>query len=101
MSQHPSLKSDSVGARHRNVLKRHERIRDLQSSDTWGERQSAFKLPKIRLIKLKVKKSKAGKEGEAPAEGATGAAPAQGETVQKVAQKPTQKPAQEKAKGKE
>ncbi len=100
MSQHPTLKSDSVGARHRNVLKRHERIRDLRSSDTWGDRQSAFKLPKVKLIKLKVKKSKAGKEGDAAAAGAgaAGTTPAvQGE----ASQKPTQKPAQEKAKKKE
>ena len=101
MSQHPSLKSDSVGARHRNVLKRHERIRDLQSLDTWSGRQSAFNLPKVRLIKLKVKKSKAEKEGEAAAAGVAGTAPAQGEATQKAAQKPVQKPAQEKAKGKE
>ena len=102
MSQHSSLKSDSVGARHRNVLKRHERIRSLQDADTWGSRQSAFKLPKVKLIKLKVKKSKGGKEaGEAPAEGAAGTPQVVVEAAAKPAQKPAAKPAVEKAKGKE
>lgn len=105
MSQHPSLKSSSVGTRHRNVLKRHERIRDLHGSEIWGDRNSAFNLPKVKLIKLKVKKAKAGKETEGQAEGAAGAAgapQAQGETsVQKAAPKPTQKAPAEKGKGKE
>jgi small basic protein (TIGR04137 family) len=68
MSQHSSLKMDSVGARHRNVLKRHERVANLRNSDNWGNRESAFKLPKVKLIKMKVKKAKGGKE-EAGAEG--------------------------------
>ena len=95
MSQHSSLKADTVGKRHRNVLKRHERIQTLQDSETWGGRQSVYKLPKLKLIKLKVKKTKSGKE-EASGEGAA-ATPAQGE----AAQKQPQKPAPEQAKGKE
>lgn len=87
MSQHSSLKSDSVGKRHRNVLKRHERIQVLQDSDTWGERKSIYKLPKLKLIKLKVKKAKGEKEEAAAAEGET-ATPAQGEAPPKQASKP-------------
>ena len=97
MSQHSSLKTASVGARHRNVLKRHERISELQKNEKWGDRQSAFKLPKLKLIKLKVKKAESAKEGETPAEGS-----AQAATPQTQAQTPAaQKPATEKSKGKE
>lgn len=100
MSQHPSLKTDSVGARHRNVLKRHERVANLRNSDHWGNRESAFKLPKVRLIKMRVKKAKGGKEegaeGEAKPAAAAGAAEVKG------AAKPAAKPAaaQDKAKAK-
>ena len=93
MTQHSSLKSASVGARHRNVLKRHERVRILQTNDEWSGRQSVYKLPKLKLIKLKVKKAKGEKEGEAQAEGA--AAP---QTPTGGSQKPAAKPSAEKTK---
>ena len=92
MSQHSSLKSDSVGARHRNVLKRHERIKTLQENDGLGDRNSAFRLPKLKLIKLKVKKTKAPKEAEGTAQASPQAAQA--------AAKPAGKPAAEKPKAK-
>ncbi|MFA6600144.1 MAG: small basic protein [Candidatus Omnitrophota bacterium] len=74
MSQHPSLRVDSVGAKHRNVLKRYERIKKMQADSKWGDRASALNLPKFKSIKVKVKKAKEA----APAEGAAapGAAPA-------------------------
>lgn len=83
MSQHSSLKIDSVGMKHRNVLKRHERIRTLQETEKWGNRDSAFNLPKMKLLKIKMKKEKVAKEeaaaGAAPAAGApAAAAPAAG-----------------------
>lgn len=101
MSQHSSLKTDSVGARHRNVLKRHERVSSLRNSDNWGNRESAFKLPKVKLIKMKVKKAKGGKEegaeGEVkPATGTTEAKPAA--AAKPVAQEKTK--AQDRAKAK-
>ena len=68
MSQHSSLKMDSVGERHRNVLKRHERVANLRNSENWGNRESAFKLPKVRLIKMKVKKAKGPKDEAATGE---------------------------------
>ena len=96
MTQHASLKSVSVGARHRNVLKRYERIRQLQNSETLGERTSAFGLPKVKLIKLKVKKSKStSKEAEAKTE--TGTKPASQASTASA----QQKTASEKPKGKE
>jgi len=74
MSQHPSLQMDSVGAKHRNVLKRLERIKKLQEENKWQERSSIYNLPKVKSVKIKVKKVKAVKE-EAAA-GQTQGAPA-------------------------
>ena len=73
MSQHRSLKVDSVGARHRNVLSRIERVKKLKDQKRWDEEKSVFNLPKLKSLKIKVKKS-AAKEGAPGAEGA--AAPA-------------------------
>ena len=72
MSQHPSLKVSSAGKRHRNVLKRYERIRKLKEKESWTEgKNSVFGLPKVKSQKLKAKGSSAKKEGEA--EGKEGA----------------------------
>ena len=69
MSQHPTLKIDSVGAKHRNVLNRTERIKKMQEQNKWQARETVYNLPKIKSMKIKVKKVK-----EAPAEGEAGAA---------------------------
>ena len=83
MTQHSSLKSDEVGTRHRNVLKRYERIKSIQAQEKWGTRESAYKLPKMKLLKIKMKKVKVKAEGE---EGA--AAPAVAGGTQAPAGKP-------------
>lgn len=70
MSQHPSLRIDSTLTKHRNVLKRHERISRLIELEKWNDRASALGLPKVKSMKIKIKKVKAEK-----AEG-TGAQPA-------------------------
>lgn len=81
MSQHPTLKIDSVGAKHRNVLNRTERIKKMQEENKWQDRASVYNLPKIKSMKIKVKKVK-----EAPAEGEAGAAaPAAGAAPAKAA----------------
>ena len=72
MSQHSSLKGASVSKKHRNVLKRFERIKKMKDNETWEERGSIYNLPKIKMIKLKVKKEKASPTGEG--EAAEGAA---------------------------
>ncbi len=59
MSQHRSLKVDSVGAKHRNVLTRVERIKRMQEEKRWTENRSVFCLPKIKSMKIKVKKAAA------------------------------------------
>ena len=69
MSQHPSLRVDSVGTKHRNVLTRLERVKKLQEENKWNDRPSVLGLPKVKSMKIKVKKVK-----EAPAEEA-GATP--------------------------
>lgn len=84
MSQHPTLKVDKVGVKHRNVLTRLERVKKMQGENQWGERASIYNLPKIKSMKIKVKKTK-----EAPAEGAAAApgaaAPAGAATAAKTA----------------
>lgn len=64
MSQHPSLKVDSVGVKHRNVLKRFERLKKMKASETWSDEASIYNLPKLKSIKLKVKKGGGRKEKE-------------------------------------
>ncbi len=84
MSQHSSLRVDSVGVRHRNVLKRLERIKKMQEEGRWPDDASIYNLPKVKSVKIKVKKVKepkaeAAQPGEAvakPQAGKPGAAPA-------------------------
>ena len=59
-----SLKAGSRLIRSRNVLKRSERIAQLQSEDKWLEGQSPFGLPKVRVIKTVVGKKKKKKKAE-------------------------------------
>ncbi len=73
MSQHPSLRSSENDKKQRSVLKRYERISLLKDREKWKEDDSVFGLPKVKIVKFKVKKEKAVAE---TAEGA--AAPAAG-----------------------
>lgn len=97
MSQHSSLRIDPTRTKHRNVLKRHERIQRLQELEKWNDRQSAFGLPKVKSLKIKMKKIKAEKaEGEAatPAAAPTPTAPAPSAEKKKAApagKKPAEK----------
>ena len=59
MSQHPSLKIKQAGSEQRSVLKRFEKIRTLHEKKLWGETTSIFHLPKVKTVKLKVKKGEA------------------------------------------
>jgi len=81
MTQHPSLRSTEKSKQHRSVLKRFERLKHLIEKGEWEEGKSIFGLPKIKIIKFKIKKEKAAPE-EAAVEGATGVAgaPAKEET---------------------
>ena len=87
MSQHPSLKSDAKGKAHRSVWKRFERLKFLIDKDKWASSNSIFGLPKMKLLKIKIKKEKAAEalvegataEGVPAAEGAAAAAGGKGE----------------------
>ena len=59
MSQHASLRSDKKGGHYRNVLKRWEKIKHLLKKEKWvKEEDSVFNLPKVKRIKLKIKKKR-------------------------------------------
>lgn len=80
MSQHSSLRVDSVGVKHRNVLKRFERVNKMQDEQRFATDRSVFGLPKIKSMKVKVKKGGGGEK----AEGAEGAAAAKGAAAPKA-----------------
>ena len=93
MSQHSSLRIDPTQQRHRNVLKRHERVHRLIELERWKDRQSVFGLPKVKSLKIKVKKVKAEKaEGQTPQAAAPqAAAPAPQAASEKKKQAPAPK----------
>ena len=94
MSLHSSLRSAKGKAGElRNVLKRHERLRDLLTHGRFVEGDSVYGLPKTKQIRLKVRKAakeaapaaagapSGGKPAEAAAAAPAGkAAPATGKT---------------------
>lgn len=82
MTMHSSLKTGSGKKGHRSVLKRHERLPILMEKEKWDETKSVFGLPKVKTLKVKVKKEKAAAtetaaDGTAPATGAAAPAAAQ------------------------
>ena len=83
MSLDRSLKSANSLVRHRNVLKRDERLAKLKEMEKWDDKKSVFGLPKVAHRKMALAKSvkeEAAADGTAaPAAGAPaakGAAPA-------------------------
>ena len=73
MSIHPSLKSSQKDKKQRSVLKRAERLRSMLGKGQWREGDSVYGLPKIKTIRIKIKKEKAEKV-ETTAVGTEGAA---------------------------
>ena len=77
MSIHRSLAIIGKLKRHRNVLKKSERLERLLADGKPADEILIFELPKLRNIMLKVKpkakKEEAAAEGAAPAEGAVAA----------------------------
>ena len=72
MTQHPSLKGSKEDGKFRSVLKRYEKVKELSQKEKWEEeKDSVYRLPKLKRIKFKVKKAKgpASEEGEEGAEG--------------------------------
>ncbi|MBF0216471.1 MAG: hypothetical protein HQL30_05700 [Candidatus Omnitrophica bacterium] len=82
MSQHPSLKSGAEG-KFRSVIKRHERVKELAEKESWlEEKDSVYKLPKVKRILFKAKKTKAAAEEGAQEAGAPAGAPAGAQKAQ-------------------
>lgn len=93
MSIHPSLTISEKDKKARSVLKRTERIKQMQEKGKWKEGDSVYGLPKIKTLRIKIKKEKTEKaEVEAPVEGAPeGAAGAQAKEAGKAASKAQEK----------
>lgn len=64
MSIDKSLKRKSGGVSNRSVLTRAERINTLKDADKWVEGRSPFGLPKVRVLKIQLKKAKKEKDEE-------------------------------------
>lgn len=88
MSIHPSLSTAQRNKKTRSVLKRAERLKTLIDKGTWSEGKGIYGLPKIKTVRLKIKKEKA-----APA---AATAPAQEQDAAKTAASAEQ-PAKPKA----
>lgn len=92
MSQHPSLKTSRAGKKHRSVLKRYEKFFALKEKSILKEGSSVFGMPKLKIVRVKVKKEKAEEKPEeiqASALEAEGAA--QKQTTKEVAPKAEKK----------
>lgn len=79
MSQHSSLKSSKAGKKHRTVLKRFERFFTFKEKGVLNDGSSVFGLPKLKIIRTKIKKEKAAEEKPEAVEAAAaegGAVPA-------------------------
>lgn len=71
-----SLKVKAGAIQNRNVLTRAERIARLKELDRWKEGDSVLGLPKVRVVKVSIKKKKKSAKAEeaAAAGGAAGGA---------------------------
>lgn len=69
MSVHSSLRSGKSKG-HKSVLNRLEKVIRLKKEDKWLEEDSVFGLPKVKMLKLRIKKEKA----KAPEEAIAGTA---------------------------
>jgi len=59
MSMHPSLRSSEKGKKQRSVLKRIERLKTMMDKEQWKEGDRVYGLPKIKTVRIKIKKEKA------------------------------------------
>ncbi|MFA5063423.1 MAG: small basic protein [Candidatus Omnitrophota bacterium] len=75
MSIHPSLAISEKDKKQRSVLKRTERIRTMLDKGEWKEGDRVYGLPKIKTVRIKIKKEKAEK-AETAATAEAGASPA-------------------------
>jgi len=92
MSIHPSLKLSDKEKKQRSVLKRIERLRTMMERGQWKPQDKVYGLPKIKTLRIKVKKEKAAEKVEAAV--TEGAAPMPLETKE---QAPAKGPASRKS----
>lgn len=64
MAIHPSLNSSDKNKKARSVLKRTERLRIMLEKGDWKEGDDVYGLPKIKTIRIKIKKEKAAEKPE-------------------------------------
>jgi len=64
MSQHPSLKSSRAGKKLRTVLKRYERFFALKEKGILKDDASIFGMPKLKIVRTKIRKEKAAEKPE-------------------------------------
>lgn len=85
-----SLKVKGSGIQNRNVLTRAERIEKLIAAEKFKEGDKVLGLPKVRVVKLSLKKKKKVKaeEGAEPAKGAAAPPAAAGGKAPAAAAKP-------------
>lgn len=97
MSMHPSLKATEKGKKQRSVLKRIERVKSMMDKEKWKEGDDFYHLPKLKTIRIKIKKEKAEKAAETTAvEGAApAAAPAAGKAAPAAGKAAAAAPAKE------
>jgi len=100
MAIHPSLRGADKSKKQRSVLKRAERLKIMIDKGDWKDGDDIYGLPKIKTIRIKIKKEKAEKVETTVAGGATAApagteAPKEQAKPQAKAQAPAAK-AQEK-----
>jgi len=93
MSIHPSLTISDKDKKQRSVLKRTERIRTMLEKGKWKEGDDVYGLPKIKTVRIKIKKEKAEKAA------ATAVASAEGTTAAPAAATPAKEQAATKAAG--
>jgi len=89
MSIHSSLRTKGALAKHRNVLRRVERIAKLEEDGRWKEENDLVTgLPKVRNIKIRAKKKV---KEQTPAEGEEAAATPEAGAADAAAAKPEDK----------
>lgn len=66
-----SLKIKAGSVKMRNVLTRPERLKKLIADDRWKEGDPVFGIPKVRVVKLSMKKKKKAKTEEEEGEETT------------------------------
>lgn len=81
MSLHPSLSSGGKGKKVRSVLKRTERLKTMLDKNLWKEGDRVFGLPKMKTVRIKIKKEKVEKAATETAAAPAGQAPAAGSTA--------------------